>query len=264
QAGFAAAPPLRGVAVGGEMPLILRGPAPTLAVPDLETFGIGGGRDPQLESTFARLYRDESGDVLASAADGSFEAIRRLREANPLGYAPAPGVEYPGGDFGRSMRQIAQLIKADVGLEVAFADVGGWDTHVGQGGASGQLANRLRTLGSALAAFRRDLGDRMEDVIVVTMSEFGRTVAENGSGGTDHGHANCMFVYGGRVKGGRIFGRWPGLDPDQLWQRRDLEVTTDFRAILSELVRGHLGTDDLGQVFPGFPEPVDRGRGLLG
>jgi uncharacterized protein (DUF1501 family) len=104
----------------------------------------------------------------------------------------------------------------------------------------------------------------MEDVIVVTMSEFGRTVAENGSGGTDHGHANCMFVYGGRVKGGRIFGRWPGLDPDQLWQRRDLEVTTDFRAILSELVRGHLGTDDLGQVFPGFPEPVDRGRGLLG
>ena len=264
QAGMGALESLRGVAVGGEMPVSLRGPAPAFAIPDLETFGVGGGRDLDLESTYARLYREESGDVLASAADASFDAVRLLREADPLSYGPAAGVEYPAGDFGRSMRQIAQLIKADVGLEVAFADVGGWDTHVGQGGARGQLANRLRTLGNALGAFHADLGDRIEDVLLLTMSEFGRTVAENGSGGTDHGHANCMLLFGGGVQGGRVHGEWPGLDPDQLWERRDLAVTTDFRAVLAEIVRGHLGTSDLEAVFPGFAGSRTRYEGLLG
>ncbi len=264
QAGMGTLESLRGVAVGGEMPVSLRGPAPAFAIPDLETFGVARGRNPDLESTFARLYREESGDVLASAADGSFGAVRLLREADPLSYRPAGGVEYPPGDFGRSMSQIAQLIKADVGLEVAFADIGGWDTHVGQGGVRGQLANRLRTFGDALGAFCVDLGDRMEDVVLLTMSEFGRTVAENGSGGTDHGHANCMLLFGGSVRGGRVHGEWPGLERDQLWEGRDLAVTTDFRAVLSEVVRGHLGTRDLDTVFPGFAGPQARYQSLLG
>lgn len=263
QAGLGGLTSLRGVAVGGAMPVSLRGPAPTFAIPDLNRFGVGDGRDPDLESTFERLYREESGDLVATAADGSFEAVRLVRAADPLSYRPAPGVEYPSIDFARSMRQVAQLIKADVGLEVAFADVGGWDTHVGQGGARGQLANRLRAFGDTLRAFRDDLGDRIEDVVVLSMSEFGRTVAENGSGGTDHGHANCMLAFGGGVRGGQVLTDWPGLDREQLWQRRDLAVTIDFRVVLAEIARRHLGTRNLARVFPGFAD-VDRSfTGLL-
>src|SRR5437868_7701825 len=129
------------------------------------------------------------------------------------------------------MRQIAQLIKANAGVEVAFADIGGWDTHVNQ---AGPLANQLTEFGQALAAFYKDLGDRMADVAVVTMSEFGRTAKENGNRGTDHGHANVMFVMGGAVRGGSVIGDWPGLAPDQLYESRDLAVTTDFRDVLGE------------------------------
>ncbi|MFQ5746339.1 MAG: DUF1501 domain-containing protein [Gemmatimonadota bacterium] len=243
--------PLRGIAVGGELPRILRGSQPTLAIPDLSGFGLAGGRDPGLEDVFGRMYRREGGDLIASTTDGAFEAVERLRRADPARYRPASGVEYPPGTFGRALRQIAQLIKADVGMEVAFADVGGWDTHVAQGGTRGQLANRLRPFAQAIRAFHDDLGDRMEDVVVLTMSEFGRTVAENGSGGTDHGHANCVFVLGGSVKGGRVLGEWPGLEPEQLYERRDLAVTTDFRDVFAEVIRRHLGTTRLEDVFPG-------------
>jgi len=186
--------PLRGIAVGGELPRALRGQYPTLAIPDLARFGVAGGRDTTLESTFERLYAADSGDLMGTAADGSFEAIDLLKRADPAQYRPR--AEYPQGGFGRSLEQIAQLIKADVGLEVAFADLGGWDTHVGQGASNGQLANRLRELAGGIRAFRDDLGDLMEDVVLLTMSEFGRTVRENGTGGTDHGHANCMLVMG--------------------------------------------------------------------
>ncbi len=128
--------------------------------------------------------------------------------------------------LGDSLRQIAQMIKAGVGVEVAFADLGGWDHHVQE---VGQLANRLTEFGGALAAFYQDLGDRMEDVVVVTMSEFGRAAKENGDRGTDHGHANAMFVMGGPVQGGKVYGKWPGLAPEQLYEQRDLALTTDFR-----------------------------------
>jgi uncharacterized protein (DUF1501 family) len=248
--------PLRGVAVGGELPRSLRGAYPTLAIPDLAHFGVAGGRDSTLESTFERLYANASGDLMGAAADGSFDAIELLKKADPTQYRPA--VDYPQGGFGRSMQQIAQLIKADVGLEVAFADTGGWDTHVGQGAGSGQLANRLRELSTGIRAFRDDLADLMENVVILTMSEFGRTVRENGSGGTDHGHANCMLVMGGGVRGGRILGPWPGLARDQLYEGRDLAVTSDFRDVFSEVIEGHLGTDNLTRVFPGYE--VDRAR----
>jgi uncharacterized protein (DUF1501 family) len=172
-------------------------------------------------------------------------------------------VTYPAGEFGRSLRQIAQLIRADAGVEVAFADLGGWDTHVGQGGADGQLARRLRELALGIRALHDDLGERMEDVVILTMSEFGRTVAENGTGGTDHGHANCMLALGGSVAGGRVLGDWPGLEPEQLHDGRDLRVTTDFRDVFAEVAGKQLGATDLGRVFPGHAVRPERFRGVL-
>lgn len=257
-------PALRGVAMGASLPLVLRGDHPALAIQDLARFGIAGGRQPGLESTFDRLYRTEGGDLVTAAGDEGLDAVRALQAADPARYAPADGVEYPRGDFGRSLRQIAQLIKADVGVEVAFADIGGWDTHVGQGGARGQLALRLGELARGIRALHDDLGDRVDDVVILTMSEFGRTVAENGSGGTDHGHANCMLALGGGVRGGRIVGRWPGLAREQLWEGRDLAVTTDFRDVFAEVAGGHLGAEKLGAVFPGYELDPARRPGLLG
>jgi uncharacterized protein (DUF1501 family) len=175
-------------------------------------------------------------------------------------YLPAYNARYPNGRLGQSLQQIARIIKANVGLEVAFTDVGGWDTHVNEVGAQphqGQLANLLRDFGDALAAFSLDMGDRMADITVVTMSEFGRTVRENGNRGTDHGHANVMFVLGGNVSGGKVHGDWPGLAPEQLYEGRDLNVTTDFRAVLSELVTKQMGNRNVSTVFPGFTNQVD-------
>jgi uncharacterized protein (DUF1501 family) len=192
------------------------------------------------------------------------EAAELLRRIDPRRYQPAADIRYPATDFGRSLRQIAQLVKAEVGVEVAFTDLSGWDTHVAQGGAQGQLARRLGELAQGLRALHDDLGERMRDVVILTMSEFGRTVAENGSGGTDHGHANCMFVIGGEVSGGRVLGDWPGLAPEQLNEGRDLKVTTDFRDVFAELAQSHLGASHLERVFPGYSVDPARFRGVLG
>ncbi len=254
---------LRGIAIAPELPLSLRGAYPTLAIPDLRRFGVAGGRDRSLETTFSELYRGSSGDVVSGAADQSFDAIELLRRADPTRYIPRVGVEYPRTPFGRSLEQIAQLVKSDVGLEVAFADLGGWDTHLAQGGSRGQLANRLRELAAGLRALYDDLGDRLEDVVVITMSEFGRTVAENGSGGTDHGHGNCMLVLGGAVSGGSVLGTWPGLEAGQLYERRDLAITTDFRDVFGEVVVRHLGASNTDRVFPGYTIDSRRFRGVL-
>ena len=152
------------------------------------------------------------------------------------------------------------MVKADVGLEVAFAEAGGWDTHVNQGGSTGQLGARLDDFGRGIAALVRDLGDRMADIVVLTMSEFGRAVAENGNRGTDHGHGNAMFVIGGdNVRGGKVYGRWPGLGREQRYDGRDLAVTTDFRAVFAEVVRGHLGVSDTAAIFPGFKDGARLG-----
>jgi uncharacterized protein (DUF1501 family) len=156
------------------------------------------------------------------------------------------------------MKQIAQLLKSHLGVEAAFTDVGGWDTHQNQGGVNGQLADRLREFSSAISAFWRDMGDEAENITLVTMSEFGRTARQNGTGGTDHGHANCMFVLGGHVKGGKVYGRWPGLANEQLNEGRDLAVTTDFREVLGEAVVKTIGARNLEMIFPGAQLRPDR------
>ncbi|MCU0621416.1 MAG: DUF1501 domain-containing protein, partial [Gemmatimonadales bacterium] len=257
--------PFRAVAFGPQLPRALAGSAPTLAIDDLRAFGLrapDGARD-RLTRTFEELYATSATGLLASSADEGFEAVRMLREADPARLAPANGAVYPRGKLAGSLRQVAQLIRADVGLEVAFADMGGWDTHVNQGAADGQLGRRLRELGDAVAAFARDLGERMADVVVLTMSEFGRTVRENGTGGTDHGHATAMLLLGGGVKGGVVHGRWPGLDPAARYEGRDLAVTTDFRDLFGEVATRHLGGVRGDVLFPGYPLAAARFPGVL-
>jgi uncharacterized protein (DUF1501 family) len=186
-----------------------------------------------------------------------------LQQIGVEDYQPANGAEYPRGPLGQSLQQVAQLIKADVGLEVAFAEVGGWDHHVNEGGVQGQLANSLKQFGDALATFHRDMGDRMADTVVLTMTEFGRAARENGNRGTDHGHANAMFVLGGPVRGGKMYGKWPGLKPGQLFEGRDLALTTDFRDVFAEVLVRHLGALQAGSIFPGFDASPSRFRGFL-
>lgn len=259
--------PFRGVAMGAQLPRALHGSAPALAISDLQAFGIRAPQVPvrdRLTRAFEALYRGAETGVVASTAAESFEAVQMLRQANPARYQPEHGAQYPRQPFGRAMMQVAQLIKADLGMEIAFVDVGGWDTHVNQGAADGQLAQRLTELGGALAAFAQDLGDRMADVVVLTMSEFGRTVSENGNAGTDHGHATAMMVLGGDVLGGRVAGRWPGLEREQRFQGRDLAVTTDFRDLFAEVASRHLGVTQLEAVFPGFGTSAERFPGVLG
>jgi len=261
------ATPFRSVAFGPELPRILSGGASTLAINDLQAFGIrgsaGGGTGDRLSRAFEALYQDQSTDLLATSAAEGFEAARMLRAVDPARYSPANGAEYPRGKFGRTMQQIAQLIRADVGLEIAFADIGGWDTHVNQGAGEGQLATRLAEFGGSLAAFATDLGERMSEVVVLTTSEFGRTVRENGSSGTDHGHATAMLIMGGPVRGGRILGQWPGLGVEARFEGRDVAVTTDFRDLFAELLARHMGAADLNGVFPGFEVRPSRFPGAL-
>ena len=244
------ASPFRAVAMGPALPRTLQGDVGAISMQSIERFDVRAG-DPSARQSFEDLYEQGVRDVLHGTGRETFEAVKMLRSANAARIAPSHGAEYPRGPFGEAMRQIAQLVKADIGLEVAFADMQGWDTHVGQGAERGQLALRLRDFGGALAAFARDLGDKMADVVVITMSEFGRTVAENGNRGTDHGHATAMLVLGGGVLGGRAYGRWPGLAPDRLFEARDLAVTTDFRSLFTEVATRHLAVA-ASPLFPGF------------
>lgn len=242
--------PFRAVALAPETPRILEGPAATVAMNSVEEFSVRatGTQVERLEA----LYRTGSADIVHATGAETFDAVRMLRAANPAQYQPATGADYPRSQFGQRLRQIAQLIKADVGMEIAFADVGGWDTHVNQGGATGQLAQRLDDFARSISALVIDLGDRMANVTILTMSEFGRMARENGNAGTDHGHAGALFVIGGDVRGGRVYGRWPGLAPEQLYEGRDLALTTDFRAVFSEVAAQHLGAQHLDRIFPGF------------
>jgi uncharacterized protein (DUF1501 family) len=204
------------------------------------------------------MYGQSGDQIMHATGEETFEAVKMLKNANPAQYKPAPGIEYPNNEFGNNMKQIAQLLKSNIGVEAAFTDVGGWDTHQNQGGVTGQLSDRLREFSSAISAFWRDMGDDAENVTLVTMSEFGRTARQNGTGGTDHGHANAMFVLGGTVKGGKVYGRWPGLNNDQLNEGRDLAVTTDFRQVLGEAVAKSIGAKNLDMVFPGAQLRSDR------
>ena len=244
------AKPFRAVAMTEQTPRILAGPAPVIAMSSLDDFTIraSGSDVERLEA----LYRTGRADIVHGAGAETFDAVKLLRAANPRRYQPENGASYPRSQFGQRLLQIAQLIKANVGLELAFADVGGWDTHVNQGGATGQLANRLDDFARSVSALVSDLGDRMGDVVIVTMTEFGRMARQNGNGGTDHGHAGAMFLLGGSVKGGKVYGRWPGLAREQLYEGRDLALTTDFRSVFGEIVRSHLGAVEASALFPGF------------
>jgi uncharacterized protein (DUF1501 family) len=255
-----AATPFRAVALASQLPRSLQGLAPALAIGQIDRFGIRAGQQTEmLQSSFESEYAAAADRVLSATSRDAFNAIRMLKNADPQRYTPASGADYPPSAYGQALKQIAQLVKADVGLEVAFAESGNWDHHANEGAAVGQIANRLDDFGRGIAALARDLGDRMHDVVILTMSEFGRTVAENGNRGTDHGHGNAMMILGGGVKGGKVYGRWPGLAREQRHDGRDLTITTDFRAVFNEVVRSHLGLADTRSVFPGFTAPAPLG-----
>ena len=255
------ATPFRAVALAANLPRTLQGAEPALAIGQIGQFGIRAGQaTDMLQASFESEYAAAADKVLNRTGNEAFDAIKMMKSADPSKYQPENGAEYPRSAFGDALRQIAQLVKADVGLEVAFAELGGWDTHVNQGSAVGQLAQRLDDFSRGIAALARDLGDRMGDTIILTMSEFGRAVSENGNRGTDHGHGNAMFIVGGQnVKGGKVYGRWPGLAREQRYEGRDLAVTTDFRAVFAEVVRGHLGVTDTRTIFPGFNDNARLG-----
>jgi uncharacterized protein (DUF1501 family) len=254
-----AASPFRAVALAPQLPRALQGLEPALAIGQVTQFGIRGAAGEMVQSSFESEYAAAADSMLQAAGREAFDAMRMLKAANIARYIPANGAQYPRSAFGGALRQIAQLVKADVGLEIAFAESGNWDHHVNEGAAVGQLGARLNDLALGIAGLVRDLGDRMEDVVVLTMSEFGRAIVENGNRGTDHGHGNAMMIIGGPVRGRKVFGRWPGLAREQRYEGRDLSVTTDFRTVFSEVVRGHLGLTDTRTVFPGFAAPTTLG-----
>ena len=251
----------RAVSLTQQLPRMLQGREEALAINQIGQFGIRGNdmMRASLESQYARA----SDSVLGGTGREAFDAVKTLQAAMPQKYQPANGAEYPRSPFGQSMLQIGQLVKSDLGLEIAFTEVGGWDNHVNQGGATGQLATRLDDFGRGIAALVADLGDRMDDVVILTMSEFGRAVSENGNRGTDHGHGNAMMAIGGAVKGGKVYGKWPGLKTEQRYESRDLAVTTDFRDVFAEVVVRHLGINDPSPIFPGYAIKATNFPGLF-
>jgi uncharacterized protein (DUF1501 family) len=258
--------PFQAIAMGPSIPRILSGLEPAIAMNNVDDFSVGG-RNPKgssAASAFEAMYDHSVDTVLHGTGEETFDAVKMLKSADPSKYKPSPNANYPRGRFGESLRQLAQLIKANLGVQVAFADIGGWDHHVNEGATEGQIANVLSEFSQSLSAFWIDLGDLGEDTVVVTMSEFGRTARENGNRGTDHGHANVMFVLGGPVKGGRVYGRWPGLDQSQLYEGRDLALTTDFRQVIGEAVGRHMGNNNLAAVFPGYENQPGKFLRFLG
>ncbi len=247
----------RAVALGTLLPRMLSGSTRALAVGNVNLFGMAP-QNPQaqpLARTFEAMYEGSADAVLHGTAQETFDAVKMLKAANLASYRPATGVSYPAGRFADALKQTAQLMKANLGVQVAFTDIGGWDNHVNEGAAEGQLANLLKEFSGSLAAFWQDLGLLAEETVIVTMTEFGRTARENGDRGTDHGHGSVMFVMGGAVRGGKVYGRWPGLAKERLYQQRDLALTTDFRQVLAEAVARQLGNPRLESVFPGFRNP---------
>ncbi len=260
--------PFRAVAMTQQLPRALYGRAPAVAMTNLADFSIKAGLyTADLKGGFEGIYQQNAKDSLGEMGKETFEAVNFLKQANPSQYKPENGAVYPNNSFGRSLQQIAQLIKANVGIEIAFTDTGNelrWDTHANEGNGRGQLANYLRDFSLAIAAFVTDLGKGMDNVVVLTMSEFGRTARENGSRGTDHGHANTMFALGNSIKGGKVYGDFKGLKNDQLNEGRDLAVTTDFRDVFAEAASKHMGSSDLTKIFPGYSATKEKFRGFLG
>ena len=244
--------PLRGISLTKQMPRSLQGAAPALAIGSTGDFTVA---DMSARTSFEEIYAAAQQDTaLRGTAGEAFDAMKTLAKKAAGNYQAANGAAYPRSPFGQALLEIARLAKSDVGLEIAFAESTQWDHHVNEGAATGQIANRLDDFSRGIAALAQDLGDRMADIVILTMSEFGRAVAENGSRGTDHGHGNAMFVIGGGVKGGQVYGKWPGLGERDRFEGRDLAVTTDFRDVFSDVVINHLsvGNASLGKIFPGY------------
>ena len=252
--------PFRAVSLTPQMPRVLQGHASVIAMSQLAQFGIRGAA---MNESFEAQYAAAADGVLNGTGREAFDAMRTLKAADPASYRPANGASYPQTAFGQALQQIAQLVKSNVGLEVAFAELGGWDTHVNQGSAQGQLATRLDDFARSIAALVTDLGEDLADTVVLTMSEFGRAVSENGNRGTDHGHGNAMMVMGGGVRGGKVYGKWPGLAVANRYEGRDLAVTTDFRDVFGEIVVRHMGVIDPSPIFPGHPVKAANFPGLF-
>ena len=257
--------PFRAVAMTAAMPRSLYGEQSAVAVTDLSSFEVGlpGARRSGAAAGqgFEALYEQASQALLRDTGRETFEATEMLQRLDVQSYRPARGAQYPRSALGDALRQIAFLVKSNVGLEVAFAESLGWDTHIQQGAQFGAFAQRSQDLAESIAAFWTDLGSHRDDVVVLTMTEFGRTVAENGSAGTDHGHGSCLFVLGNEVDGGKVHGQFPGLDREALYEGRDLPVTTDFRSVFSEVAGRHLGVTDRATLFPGWRgEPISLWR----
>ena len=252
--------PLRALGLSSGLPKTLVGAPKTLPIPTPSNFTIGGStttttvRQAVLNADYANAP-----DPVGTAALNAISTIALLQSVNFTGYVPNNGAAYPNTSFGRALKAVATLIRADVGIEAAQVDIGGWDTHAGQGAATGALANVAGDLASSLAAFHADIVATNANVTVVVVSEFGRNARENGSNGTDHGRATTMFAMGQGIKGGRVLALgtngsagWPGLAIDQLESRQDLRVTLDYRDVLAEIVQNRLGNTQLAQVFPGW------------
>jgi len=262
----AKASPFRGVVMGPNLPRVMQGKASAIAMNNINDFTIraGGGDIGQaVQGGFEAMYQQTVNDALRGAGKETFDAMKLLKRVNPAQYQPVSGVIYPRGAFGDRLRQIAQLIKSDIGLEVAFTDIGGWDTHANQGSSQGQLALRLTELAQGISALYADLKERADDVTILTMTEFGRTARENGNRGTDHGHASLMFALGGSIKGGKVYGKWPGLKSHQLYENRDLAITTDFRDVFAEIAKNHLGANNLNTIFPGYQVNTSNFKGMF-
>ncbi len=253
--------PLRALAPQGLLPRSLRGDYPVLAFP-----GRAGGRDlSRLLDRFAPLYgppsRGEERDPVLASGWETIQSLRRyLAIQNKK--VQAPPRPYPQGPLGPRLQAVAKIVAHGDPLEIACLDWGGWDTHTNEGGARGRLAGMLDHLGKSLAAFMEDLGPAAERALVLVQSEFGRTCKENGNGGTDHGHGGVMLLLGGPVRGGKVYGRWRGLEKNALYQGRDLPVTTDFRDVYAEILERHLGFPPPENFFPGYRP--GKGPGILG
>ena len=258
---------MRGVGFGNELAQALRGNVVVSSLRDLANFdlGLSDSDEMRLSSRLNTVYAQHPQDanpyakLLQQTGQTLLRDLELTRQIDPKAYRPANGAVYPANLFGSQLQQTAQLIKQGVGLELASIDIGGWDTHSGQGGAVGAQANLLKNFADGIAAFCLDLGTTMQNVLVLTMTEFGRTAEENGSGGTDHGNASAWFAVGGRVKGG-IYGTWPGLAKEKLYLQRYLAHSVDFRDIFAEVLSKHLASNALAQILPGYTPQV---RGFI-
>jgi len=254
---------LQAIAFSKRMPELMRGSLPVAVVSDLDEFALNMDTTERdmLVASLERVYSQATSLVsphtekLLSTGIDMIDDVELMKMIDPSSYQPSNGAVYPDTTFGRQMRQVAFLAKSGVGLEFASVEINGWDTHSSQGGGEvgGRQAVAFKEFGDGIAAFHRDMGALMANVVIVTGTEFGRTAAENASNGTDHGGASTWFAVGKNVQGG-IYGNWPGLAPGQLQDNRQLQFNIDFRDVFSEVLARHLGNSQLANIFPGHSQ----------